>query len=212
MCYDDTILIDISMEIYQTADTGIALKFSEGVVAVNPPEKSKGPTPSIVLSTYPVPVGGWMNTFETNDEQHLFQSAGEYEKENIYIRGLNAETVLQGIPVQTTTWCVEAEGIRVVVLGDIADQKDATHIASEVGDIDVLIAFCVTTKDKRIDAAGITGVAATTQAQRIVPIGDNETLKKKIGKEMGDTDETSGKYVLKKKELLEGKTKVVLFV
>ena len=200
------------MEIYQTAAVGVALKFSEGVVAVNPPEKSKGPTPGIILFTYPVPVGGWMSTLTPSNEQHLFQNAGEYEKEGIYIRGLNAETLLQEIPVQTTTWCIEAEGIRVLVLGDIADQKEATHIASEVGDSDVLIAFCMTTKDKRIDAAGITSVAATTQAQRIVPIGDNETLKKKIGKEMGDTEEATSKYVLKKKELLEGKAKVILFV
>lgn len=200
------------MEIHQTATTGVALKFSEGVVAVNPPEKSRGPTPNVILSTYPVPVGDWTHAVQTdNEEQCLFQNAGEYEKENIYIRGFGTETVVQDMPVQTTTWCIDAEGIRVLVLGDVVGQKEATQAMSDVGDIDVLVAFSLTTKDKRIDAVGIAGIAAATQAQRIVPVGNNETLKKRLAKEMGDSEEVSGKYTLKKKELLEGKAKVILF-
>ena len=113
--------------------------------------------------------------------------------------------------MQTTTWCIDAEGIRVVVLGDVVGQADIKQTTADVGDIDVLIAFCATTKDKRIDAVGIANVAAATQAQRIIPIGDNETLKKRLAKELGDTEEVSGKYVLKKKELLEGKAKGILF-
>ncbi|MCY4577138.1 MAG: hypothetical protein OXB96_01735 [Candidatus Kaiserbacteria bacterium] len=201
------------MEIHQTATTGVALKFSEGIVAVNPPEKSKGPSPTIILSTYPVPVGGWMSTHKTDSgEQCLFQNAGEYEKEGIYIRGFGGETEIQGVQVQTTAWCIDAEGIRVFILGDSMEQKDITQAMSDAGDIDVLIPFCVTTKDKRIDAVGIASVAAATQAQRIVPIGDNEALKKKLAKELGDAEEITGKYVLKKKELLEAKAKVILFL
>lgn len=202
----------LSMEIHQTATTSVALKFSEGVVAINPPEKSRGTPPDIMLSTYPVPVGDWAHGVKTDiGEQCLFQNAGEYEKENIYIRGFGCETVVQGMCVQTTTWCIDAEGIRVLVLGDVAGQKEITQTISDVGDIDVLIAFAPATKDKRIDAVGIAGIAATTQAQRIVPIGNNTALKKRLAKEMGDSDEMSGKYTLKKKELLEGKAKVILF-
>ena len=199
------------MEIHQTAATSVALKFTEGVVAVNPTQKNKGPVPTILLATYPVPVGGWMDVYETSEEQCLFQNAGEYEKENIYIQGFGVETTLQEMRVQTTTWCIDAEGIRVLVLGDVAGQKDITQAITNIADIDVLIPFCVTTKDKRLDATSIAAIAATTQAQRIVPIGDNEPLKKKIAKEMGDSENTDGKCVLKKKELLEGKAKVILY-
>ena len=202
----------LSMEIHQTATTGVALKFSEGVVAINPPEKSKGMLPNVVLSTHPVPVGDWTHQTEAdNREQCLFQNAGEYEKENIYIKGFGTETTVQSVSVQTTTWCIDAEGIRVLVLGDVVGQKEAVHAVSDVSDIDVLITFSLVTKDKRIDAVGIMGLAATLQAQRIIPIGNNETLKKKLAKEMGDSENITGKYTLKKKELLEGKTKIILF-
>ena len=202
----------LSMEIHQTATTGIALKFSEGVVAINPPEKSKGVPPAIILSTYPVPVGDWAHVLKADSrEQRLFQNAGEYEKENIYIKGFGTETIVQGVRVQTTTWCIDAEGIRVLVLGDVVGQKEVAQTISEIGDIDMLVAFSPATEDKRIDAISIAGIAATTQAQRIVPIGNNEALKKKLAKEMGDSEEVAGKYTLKKKELLEGKTKVILF-
>ena len=201
------------MEIQQTAATGVALKFSENSIAVNPPEKRKGGgvPPAVLLTTYPVPVGGWMNAFETDEGQHLFCGAGEYEKEHVYIRGFGTETTLQGMRVQTTSWCIDAEGVRVVLLGDVEGQKEVLQAISDVGDIDVLIPFCVVTKDKRLDAAGIAGIAASMQAKRIVPIGDDDALKKKITKEIGDTDTVVGKYVLKKKELLEGKTRVILF-
>ena len=199
------------MEIHQSATTGVALKFSEGVVAVNPPEKGRGLPPAIILTTYPVPVGDWTHGADANnEEQCLFQNAGEYEKENIYMRGFGIETVVQGMPVQTTTWCIDAEGVRVLVLGDIIGQKEIAQIVSDVGDVDMLVAFAPTTRDKRIDATGIAGIVATTQAQRIVPIGDNEALKKKLAKEMGDSEEVSGKYTLKKKDLLEGRAKVIL--
>lgn len=204
---------DIDMEIHQTAPTGVALKFSEGIVAVNPPDNKKGPMPAIILSTYPVPVGGWMSAFATEGEEQVhFHTAGEYEKNNIYIRGFGTETTVQGMRVQTTSWCIDAEGMRIVILGDIAERKEAMQVVSEVNDIDVLIAFCGTTKDKRLDATGIAGIAAEAQAQRIVPIGDNDTLKKKLAKEFGATEEITGKYVLKKKTLLEGKASVILFI
>ena len=202
----------LSMEIHQTATTGVALKFSEGVVAINPPEKSRGQPPTTILSTYPVPVGDWTHVLQADSrEQCLFQNAGEYEKENIYIKGFGTETTVQGMRVQTTTWCIDAEGIRVLVLGDVAGQKEVTQAVSEVGDIDMLVAFSPTTKEKRIDAVGIAGIAVSTQAQRIVPIGNDDALKKKLAKEMGNSEEATGKYTLKKKDLLEGNAKVILF-
>ena len=58
-----------AMEIHQTATTGIALKFVEGTVAINPPEKkSKGQSPILLLSTYPVPVGDWTQTLNTDTD------------------------------------------------------------------------------------------------------------------------------------------------
>lgn len=204
--------IAVYMEIYQTAATSIALKFSDNSIAVNPPKKiGKASLSTVILRTYPVSLDGW-ESIEAGEEQQMFYGPGEYEKNKVHIRGVGTETVLWEKKMQTTSWCVDAEGIRVLVMGDVHDQKDILRAISDLGDIDVLIPFCMKTKDKRLDAVAIAGVAATTQAQRIIPIGDDDTLKNKIGKELGDdTEDSVGKYVLKKKDLLEGRAKVVLF-
>ena len=134
------------------------------------------------------------------------------KKKTYIFRALVPKQYCKKCACRTTTWCIDAEGIRVLVLGDTTEQKETLQAIASITDIDVLISFCITTKDKRLDATGIAAITAATQAQRIVPVGDNEMLKKKITKEIGGTEEVVGKYVLKKKELLEGKAKVILFV
>ena len=213
MCCFVCILVVKVMEIHQTSATGVTLKFSEAVVTVNSSGKNGGtPKSTAVLCTYPVPVEGWLRDTDTNSGQHVFYGPGEYEKDNLYIRGADTETVLRKKKRRTTTWCVDAEGIRVLVLGDVNDQKDLLRAIADFGDVDVLISFCLKTEDMRLDAVEVAGISASTQAQRIVPIGDDEVLKDRIAKELGNTEEAIGKYVLRKKDFLEGALKVVLFV
>lgn len=203
------------MEIHQTAIAGVALKFSENVIVVNSSGKNGRVLRSTtVLCTYPAPVKGWLKDRDTeaDAEQLICCGPGEYERNGLYIRGVGTETILQKKKIQTTTWCVDAEGVRVLVMGDVDDQKVLLQAVSDFGDVDVLISFCVKTGDARLDAVAVASIGAATQAQRIVPVGDDEALKSKIAKELGDTEESVGKYVLKKKDLLEGNLKVILFV
>ena len=196
------------------ATTGITLKFSEGVIAINSSSESnkKAPAPTVVLCTYPVPIDSWQKDQKVGSEQRLLNGPGEYEKDGLYIRGIGTETLLQGEKMQTTSWCVDAEGIRVLIMGDVSDRKDIQQALSDVGDIDVLIAFCIKTEDKRLDAVAITAISAATQTRRIMPVGNDEVLKSKIAKELGNTEESVGKYVLKRKDLQEDQSKVILFV
>ena len=201
------------MEIHQTSATGVALKFSEAVITVNSSGKGRGTLRSTaVLCTYPVPVEGWLKDTDLNGDQHVFYGSGEYEKDSLYIRSVDTETVLRKKKRRTTTWCVDAEGIRILVLGDVNDQKDLLRAIADFGDVDVLISFCLKTEDARLNAAAVAGISASIQAQRIVPIGDDEVFKGRVAKELGNTEEVTGKYVLRKKDLLEGALKVILFV
>ena len=102
------------------------------------------------------------------------------------------------------------DGVRALVLGDIEKRDDAIKTLAEVESVDVLIPFCTETKEKRMSATDVVGIAATLEAKRIVPIGDNETMKKTLAKEAGDAEEVSGKYAIKKKDLAEDRVKVVL--
>ena len=203
------------MEIYRISDTGTALKFSEGVVAVNFPESPAGnrkvPVPDVILTTYSVPVKDWETVFTAQEEgQKVFSGAGEFEKNGLFARGYSSSTMVQGNELQTTSWCIEGDGVRVSVLGDLDEKKDAQHVASEVGDADVLILLCNSTKDRRLDAASIAGVAASLQVRLTVLIGTDEDLKKKIAKELGGADEVTGQCAVKKKDLLEGQSRVVV--
>ena len=206
------------MELYQTAITGgVGLKFSEdSVVAINAPFDRKGGmlSPGVMLCTYPVVVDGWCEFDKVAGETVVLTGPGEYEKSGMYIQGVGSAVVLQGKEMQTTSWFVDADGVRVLVLGDVHDKSIVQKSISEFGNVDVLIPFCRANSDGgQLNAVEIVAVAAELQVQRIVPIGDAMVLKKKIAKELGDSEELiGGKYVLKKRELLEGTAKVVLFV
>ena len=206
------------MELYKTAITGgVGLKFSEeSVVAINAPFDKKGGVLSsgVMLCTYPVSIDGWCESDKVTEGVAVFTGPGEYEKTGMYIQGVGSEVVFQGREMQTTSWLVDADGVRVFIPGDINNKSTMQKSVSEFGSVDVLIPFCrADSEGKRLSAVEIVAIAAELQVQRIVPIGDDVALKKKIAKEFGDSEElTGGKYVLKKKELLEGVAKVVLFV
>lgn len=203
----------VFMELHQTATTGITLKFSEGTIAINPPKKGRAPTPDVILYTYPVPADGWYEDVTAAEEQTVFTGPGEYEKNKLYIRGIGTKTALQGKELQTTSWFVDADGIRTLVLGDVNDRNETQKAVSELGDIDTLISFFQSgSKEKRLDAIAVTAIGAALQAKRIIPLGDDQAVKKRVAKELGTTEEVAGKYVLKKKDLLENVTKAVLFV
>ena len=74
------------------------------------------------------------------------------------------------------------------------------------------VCFCLSGESKRPDAAAIASIGAALQARRIVLLGDDKKKKEKIVKEFGDSEQVSGRYVLKEKDLQESVTKVVLFV
>ena len=199
------------MEIHQTGATGVTVRCAEGVVGINPIEKiKKALVPNVILHTYAVPVAGWSETFEAEEGQKVFLGAGEYEKNTLHIQGFSAETETLGQTVQTTTWYLEGDGVKVLVLGDNKNKEDLKNTVADVGVADILVPLCPETKEKRISAADIVSIAAALEAKRIIPIGDNESMKKKIAKEAGDMEEVTGKYTIKKRDLGEDRVKVII--
>ena len=200
------------MEIHQTAAAGTVLKFSDAVIAINASAKKKAISAfAVLLCTYPIPVPGWLDSIEAGEGQQVFCGPGEYEKDGLYIRGIGTETLLQGKEMQTTSWYVDADGVRILILGDVDNQKVLLQAITDLGAIDVLLSFCVKGKDTRLNAVAIAAIGAATEAQRILLVGDDAALKGRVVKELGDVEEVVGKYALKKKDLLDGKSKVVLF-
>ena len=133
----------VSMELYQTAITGIILKFSEGSVALNSTQKSgSAVSPEVVLRTYPGDVDGWFEEGAgVKNDQRVFSGPGEYERSGLCVRGVGTETVFGSRSLQTTSWFIDSEGVRCFVLGDVSDKSSAQKVISDEGDVDVFCLF-----------------------------------------------------------------------
>ncbi len=200
------------MEIHKSGETGITLKFSTGTVAVNPPAKKKLPLSAVILNTYSVPVAGWSGVFTAEDGQKVFTGAGEYEKDALILQGVSSGTVTVDNDLQTTSWLVVGDDIRIAVLGDVDGREDTNQIAAQFIAADVLVCFCNTTGEKRLAAVDIAGAVSALGVRRIVLIGDNRKLQKDIGGEIGNAEEVVGKCTIKKKDIADETVSVITVV
>ena len=201
------------MDIQQTADTGVTLKFSAGAVAVNPPETGRrAQSASVILTTYPVPIAGWGGSYTPADGQKIFTSPGEYEKDTLIIQGYGAGTVLHDRPIQTTSWRISGDDITVLVLGDMDEETDARRIITENAGTDVLVILCPESGEKRLSAGELAGIAASLQAKRTALIGGDTKLKKEIADNIGASDEVTDRCVLKRKDVTDSLMRAILFV
>lgn len=194
--------------------TSAVLRFSDAVVTVNMPatagRKKIGDSLCVALFTYPSAVDGWSDPFALDTDACVFYGAGEYERGGVCVRGVGMESALQETPMQTTSWLIDADGIRVFVMGDVRGEQSAVQSVSAVGDVDVFVVFCVAGEKGRLSATLIASAVAAMQAQRVIPLGDDVVLRKKIAKEIGSVEDVVGKHVLKRKNLLDGVPKAIL--
>ena len=196
------------MEI-QVAAHGVVLKFSGAVVAVNPPVgMKKALTPSIILNTYPVPVSGRTAVYTAGEGQRVFSGSGEYEKDGVAVRGFCSAAVHGKKELRTTSWYVRGDDLPVLVLGDVSGKKDLQELFSEIPDVAVLVVPCF--GGDTLSAAAVADIAVSLRAKRVVLVGSDDAAKKKIAKEVGSIEEVKGKYVLKKKGLLDAAVRTVL--
>ena len=187
------------MEIAQQGKRGALFSFKAGSIALNPSKKiSKA---IAVVTTYPVIIAGWEIEREIAEHQQLFSGAGEYEKEGIVLWGIGSETERQGQVIQTTSWSISAEDLRILTLGDIATVKELTHIATEVGEVDIVVLCAPADKEKRPGVTEYISAVAKLQAKKLILIGDDTKMKTALAKEVGTHESVSGKYTVKKKGL-----------
>ena len=189
------------MELQATSDTGVSIKLSKTSLVMNP-HKKQGK--DITLTTYPVPFSGWGEVLSGGDDDHCqFSGPGEYEKGGVLVHGYGSETVLQGKPVQTTSWLVTDDEIRIAILGDLSRKEDAQRFATDVGSAHVLILFSPKASgEERLGVPALANVVVSLACSFVVLVGSDTVLQKQLGKEVGSLEEITGKYVMKKKDIL----------
>ena len=198
------------MDIQTTSPTGLFLRFPEGGVGVNIGDDKRVSTASLLLNTLPIPVAGWSGVFASSrDDQHIFSGSGEFECNGLQIHGYGSETTIDGTPMQTTSWLIHGDGMRVLVLGAMSDGSSAQQALAEVDAVDVLVVFCPASGD-HLKAGDITELVAAKRAVKIVLTGDDSDTLEKMGKELGDSTSVAGKYSIRKKDIAGEEVQVII--
>lgn len=187
--------------------------------------------PKMVGLKYPS-VEGEIVTVSHNHQDHnatdrvtgvkkIVDGPGEYEISGVTIMGYktfhdNKQGAEKG---ENTVYVIEAEGLRVVHLGDIGHQL-SDDLVEEIGDVDVLMIpvggfFTIGPKEatetiSKVEPYFVLPMHYKTEglepslANKLLPVGD-------FLKESGITSETLPKFSLKKEDILEDQnTKVVV--
>ena len=197
------------MEIHKTTNTGIALKFTKSIVSVNPSQKQKKSlTPTTILNAFSVPIPNWTDVFNGGEEQKIFTGADEYEREGIFIRGFSVDVEIQKQNIYSTLWSVSGDDLKFLILGVIQDKNKIKNALAEIANTDVLIVPCV--KEFTLKPVDIGSIVAQLQVKRVILIGDDDEMKKSIGKEIGKIENFTDKISLKKKDLSEQEIKTII--
>lgn len=194
------------MEIHYQSPRSIACKFSSLIISVNKPSKIKsGLTPNVFLRTFPIRVGSWWEEKggAVEEDQKVFAGAGEYEKDGVHIRGYSDAITYDGADLQAASYLIDAEDIRILVCAPLSSKAQLKALVAAVDRADVLVVFCDEEKELQLTATEVAGAAASLGVRRLVMVGDNEKLQKKIASEIGSSEPATTKCVIKKKQLAE---------
>jgi len=158
------------------------------------------------------------NVADANPEAFIIDGPGEYEKQGIYVRGIQsyhdkAEGKERGL---NTIYVIKAEDINICHLGDLGQDKLTDDQIEDLGDIDILM---VPVGGKyTLDAKEAAVVVGQIEPKIIIPMHyklpdlklDIEGPEKFL-KEIGLTPEKVDKLKIAKKTLPTEETKLVIF-
>ena len=195
-------------------------KISQGdtVIAINPPAKESGRTPSrfgsgLALSTtnHPLYNGFDVVTYGEN-EPFIISGPGEYEHSGIVIRGKGTTTTIDGTEFQTTIYTLNVEDITIGVLGPIGQSLSAGMLDA-VGTPDIL--FVPIGGEGVLDAAAAYKLAVSIGPKVIIPMdygkGRNKDALKTFLKEAAEENvEPLEKLTIRKKELEQKEGDVIV--
>lgn len=134
---------------------------------------------------------------------------GEYEIGEVTARGFGVETMYEGVKRFNTIYQVNLEGINMIFLGALGSDTIDPKILGELGEIDIL--FVPIGGGDVLDVPAASKLATKLEARCIIPMHYDETALKAFLKEEGVTPEKPlEKLTIKKKDLLEMESQVVV--
>lgn len=174
-----------------THQGGGSLKISHGdlSLAVNPPAKTSADV--TLFST--------LRAETAEKSGFVIDGPGEYEVKDIFIKGFLSE----GKDVYNTIYLITFEGMKLCILGALANPELKSELIESLEDIDIL--FVPAGGAAVLEPAAAYKLAVSLEPSVIIPTHTDKTSLSQFLKEGGQaTVAAIEKYVVKKKDL-EGK-------
>jgi L-ascorbate metabolism protein UlaG (beta-lactamase superfamily) len=142
-------------------------------------------------------------------EPVVVNGPGEYEVGEVTARGYGVETTYEDVKRYTTIYQVTLEGINMVFLGALGTDAIDPQILGELGEIDIL--FIPIGGGDVLDVPAASKLATKLEARCIIPMHyTGEALKAFLKEEGVDTVKSLEKLTVKKKDLLEMESEIVV--
>ncbi len=134
---------------------------------------------------------------------------GEYEVGEVTARGYGVETMVDGVKKWNTIYQVTLEGINMVFLGALGNENIDPQILGELGDIDIL--FVPIGGGNVLDVPAASKLATKLEPRCIIPMHYTDVALKAFLKEEGsENGKPQEKLTVKKKDLLEMESEIVI--
>lgn len=187
------------------------VKISQGdtVIAINPPSKESGRSPSrfgsgLVLSTTAHPLyNGYETVTYGENVPFVIDGPGEYEHSGVVVRGKGTTTIVENKEYQTTVYTLTLEDITVGFLGPV-DATPPSALLEILGNADIL--FVPVGGEGVLEPAAAYKLAVSLAPKIIIPMdygkGRNKEALTMFLKEAGAAStEAIEKLTIRRKEI-----------
>ena len=185
------------------------VQFGDITLAFNPISKDSNLKTSrfgadIVLNTtYHSDFNGFDQVEHGEKKPFIISGPGEYEVNDVFIKGLPSESKYGGKDLINTIYTVSLENMNICFLGAINNSELKSETIEALDDIDIL--FVPIGGDGVLDSAKAYKLAVSLQPKIIIPmhygeIGEKDSLKVFL-KEAGENPKSEAKLTIKKKDL-----------
>ncbi len=193
------------------------LTLGDLTIAINPPAKDSKSMPKpprfgadIALITTRHPDYNGADTVTLGDkEPFVIDGPGSYEVKGCFITGAKSTVSIAGKEYINTVYGFELDGIKIAVLGALADTATLSPEAKEIAGASDMLFIPVGGGDV-FDSAKAYKAATTFSPNVIIPLDADDAMLKKFLKEGGqEKNEIGDKATLKRKDL-DGKENFII--
>ncbi len=201
------------MIITRAGDFELKIQAGDTILGINPPAKNsklkggKFGADVALLSLNDADFNGVSELGFGEREPFVISGPGEYEVKGVFVKGFISKSNYGGKERINTIYAILMDGLNVMHLGGLDEEKLSEEALEALNEIDILI---VHLGKGVLNPAQAAKLAVFLEPKLIIPIGELSD-QKQFAKEVGSKPEETDKLTLKRKDL-EGKNNSVVFI